>query len=648
MDYSKLDLTDKYNNTTTIKNLSIKNVINGNLDENAPREELFVGLENTTLRNHQKTLLYHMKKIENDSAKAGSGRFSISTNIGVVGDVVGSGKSLPVLLLILNNQLKDTVKERYVTYSNTAGITVIDYKSDSSFSHGTTYGVKPLSLHSSLLVVPHTLVRQWKSYIDTYVPSLQYKVINKAEHVQVQTKDKEGKITSEIKSIQDLVNKQLLIISSTFYSTFMKLYIGGRYMWDTTFDRVIFDEADSINIPNCYKPKAKFYWFVTSSVLNLMCPVSRYFDGKYIDGIRCSGFIKNLFQELDTNSFPFYDHIFFKNKDSFIQASFELPKPIMNMIPCYTPKAVKVLKGILDDKIIQMIQGDDLKGAMEQVGSMNLIKSSNDIIKISTNMLVKELDNKEKQYKYQESLTYATPEGKTNALKNTQNKIDEIKNKIKLIEQRVQNKFCLVCNGDAEIPTITMCCKNVFCLNCIQCSYKMNPSCPFCRAQIKEKDIVIQADMTEPIQKEEKEEVGKPKLLNKIDMLFKIIKDNPDGKFLVVSLYENSLGELHEKFQDKEIKSTRLAGNNLVVNSLLNKFKDPESDLNVILLNASNYGSGLNIPETTDIIIYHKLTKELETQVIGRAQRYGRIGPLRVHYLTHDGEYDDNSPTTKW
>ena len=643
MDYSKLDITNKYDNV--IKTQSIKNVINGNLDESFPREELFVGLENTTLRNHQKTLLYHMKKIENDSAKAGSGRFSICTNIGVVGDVVGSGKSLPVLLLILNNQLKDNVKEQYFTFSKTCGITVVDYKLDQLSKDKTD----PSRVHTSLLVVPHTLVRQWKSYIDSYVPSLKYKVINKAEHIQLETRDKKGQIVQSIKNLKDLLDKPLIIISSTFYNNFMKLYANNKFMWSFTFDRIIIDEADSINIPNSYKPSAVFYWFVTSSVMNLMCPASRYFDGKYVDGIRCSGFIKSLFQELETNNFPFYDHIFFKNKDSFIQASFELPKPIIHMIPCYTPKAVKVLKGILDDNIIQMIQGDDLKGAMEQVGSMNLLKSTDDIIKISTNMLVKELENKEKEYKYKETLTYATPEGKTNALKNVQNKIKEIKNKIKLIEQRVQNKFCLVCNGDAEIPTITMCCKNVFCLNCIQCSYKSNPVCPFCRKVITEKDIVIQSNMKEVSQKElEKEESNKPKLPNKIDMLFKIIKDNPDGKFLVVSLYDNSLNELHEKFEDKEIKSTRLAGNNLVVNSLLTKFKDPESDLNIILLNASNYGSGLNIPETTDIIIYHKLTKELETQVIGRAQRYGRIGPLRIHYLTHDGEYDDNSPTTKW
>ena len=77
----------------------------------------------------------------------------------------------------------------------------------------------------------------------------------------------------------------------------------------------------------------------------------------------------------------------------------------------------------------------------------------------------------------------------------------------------------------------------------------------------------------------------------------------------------------------------------MVVNNTLRRFRDKTSTLKCILLNAMNYGSGLNIPEATDIIIYHKLTKELETQVIGRAQRFGRVGALHIHYLQHDGEY---------
>ena len=130
-----------------------------------------------------------------------------------------------------------------------------------------------------------------------------------------------------------------------------------------------------------------------------------------------------------------------------------------------------------------------------------------------------------------------------------------------------------------------------------------------------------------------------PKLPNKIDSLIKIIKEKENGKFLVVSLYENSLTELNEKLQDNDIVGTKLAGNNMVVNNTLRRFRDQASTLKCILLNAMNYGSGLNIPEATDIIIYHKLTKELETQVIGRAQRFGRVGPLHIHYLQHDGEY---------
>mgnify|MGYP007063469260 CR=1 FL=1 len=42
---------------------------------------------------------------------------------------------------------------------------------------------------------------------------------------------------------------------------------------------------------------------------------------------------------------------------------------------------------------------------------------------------------------------------------------------------------------------------------------------------------------------------------------------------------------------------------------------------------------------TTDIIIYHKLTKSMEEQVIGRAQRIGRKDSLKVTYLQFDSEY---------
>jgi hypothetical protein len=635
MNYDKLNLSynesghynPSTNNPNDFRRQSIVSVLGGNLDGSFPRQEEFFGLENTTLRNHQKTMLYHMNELENNSIKPNS-RFTLNSNIGVVGDVVGAGKSLSVLLLIHNNKTFNGIKDKYYTYNKTCSISIVD--------HDQTGPVKD-RIHSSILVLPHTLVRQWRTYADNYVPDLKYKVINKREHLKTVSDDGKTVIYKEMK---DFLNAPLIIVSSTFYSVFMNTRINQKIVCDMNFDRVIFDEADTIHIPGCYKPNANFYWFVTSSIINLIVPASRYWDGKYLDGIKCTGFIKNVFMELEGSGFPFYHKIFFKNRDEYIQASFDLPKPIIHRVSCFTPKAVKILKGILDEKIIQMIQGDDLKGAMEQVGSMNLLKSTDDIIKISTNMLIKDLENKKREFEYKSTLTYATDESKKHALQNIQNKMDEIRQKIKLIESRVQNKFCTVCNSDADVPTITMCCKNVFCLTCIQSSYALNPICPFCRATITEDHIVIHANIpndqiAEIVPSGKKE----PKLLNKIDTLVKIIKEKPAGKFLVVSLYENSLSELSEKLKDNDIQATKLGGNNLVVNKILSRFKDFQCSLKVILLNAYNYGSGLNIPEATDIIIYHKLTKELETQVIGRAQRFGRVGQLNIHYLQHEGEY---------
>ena len=40
----------------------------------------------------------------------------------------------------------------------------------------------------------------------------------------------------------------------------------------------------------------------------------------------------------------------------------------------------------------------------------------------------------------------------------------------------------------------------------------------------------------------------------------------------------------------------------------------------------------------SDIIIYHEMNIELETQIIGRAQRIGRSEPLNVYYLLHENE----------
>ena len=60
----------------------------------------------------------------------------------------------------------------------------------------------------------------------------------------------------------------------------------------------------------------------------------------------------------------------------------------------------------------------------------------------------------------------------------------------------------------------------------------------------------------------------------------------------------------------------------------------------MLLLNAKYCGAGLNLQCTDEIIIFHRMCKDLENQVIGRAQRIGRDSRLKVNYLCYDNEYN--------
>lgn len=74
-----------------------------------------------------------------------------------------------------------------------------------------------------------------------------------------------------------------------------------------------------------------------------------------------------------------------------------------------------------------------------------------------------------------------------------------------------------------------------------------------------------------------------------------------------------------------------IKGTSNSITNTIDKFKNKE--FNVLLLNAKYFGSGLNLQFTDEVIIFHRMSKDLEKQVIGRAQRMGRENPLVINYL---------------
>ena len=53
-------------------------------------------------------------------------------------------------------------------------------------------------------------------------------------------------------------------------------------------------------------------------------------------------------------------------------------------------------------------------------------------------------------------------------------------------------------------------------------------------------------------------------------------------------------------------------------------------------MNVRQQGAGINLQTADHCILLH--ISDRKEQIIGRAQRYGRIKPLNIHYLSYEGE----------
>jgi len=127
-----------------------------------------------------------------------------------------------------------------------------------------------------------------------------------------------------------------------------------------------------------------------------------------------------------------------------------------------------------------------------------------------------------------------------------------------------------------------------------------------------------------------------PSLPKKQDALLQLMKENPEGRFLVFSRFDNPFETIETAVQDLGIKVKHVKGNKDAVASTLRSFES--GSLRCLLLNSKYGGAGLNITSATHVILLHAMTHEEEKQVLGRAYRIGRKGALTFIKLLHKEE----------
>jgi hypothetical protein len=542
---------------------------------------------------------------EDDKSKYKDMRFEIETNYGILADKVGSGKTYMAMGLIVNKQIP---KER-------------DRIISSSVYTVTRYKDIEVPIKTNLIIVPHNLIIQWKlafgnCNLKTYTISKRLD-INNLEFIDNIFIDVPPVVGADYTELNCVEYYDVIIVSSTMFDVFYNIEKFKNIKWA----RIIIDEVVSIKLPSDLEFKCNFIWFLTATPSGI----------KFVK----KNYIRSLVSGMSDYTI---NNIIIKNNDDFVDHSMNLPSLNQIVIKCLTPKELNIIKDFIDNDTVQMINAGNIQEAILKLNCN--VETSDNILEVVTKKISKELHNIRRKLSYEQEIII-------NDDKAHKDKIDSIKEKIKNLETQFEsikeriNTFkennCPICLNNFDIaPMITPCCNNLFCIVCLNMCISKNNKCPLCRQTINFSDCIVINDESKLNSNSKSNSPLDKTLCSKIDNLISLINANPNGKFLLFSNYDKTFENLNQKFDDNKINSKRLVGSNIVINNIIHRFE--QGEIKVLMLNALNYGSGLNLQMASDIIIYHELDMELESQVIGRAQRLGRTQPLNVYYLQNDNE----------
>ena len=566
-------------------------------------------LGNVDLFDHQRAMAHKMLDIESQSVNITDTRVG-KTSVGVLCDPVGSGKSNTVLCLIahrpkITTQCMKPYKTGLVGSSAYIGV----WQSEHLVSTG----------KCNVIVSPHGGVfKQWKQYIQNAGIDMQY--------------------YDSKKSLEDDNQPEAtcILVSSTMFRPFVEKY-GSSHV----FNRLVIDEADSVNVPNMKEVRSCMYWLVTSSWRNLafwsgVVPIvdsaSRY---RLCEGLRHNGFIKDVCKVLFTD-FSLSSFAFVGCDPTFIEKSFNLPEVQWEEIVCRTPAhAVSgMIMAVVSREVATLIHAGDITGAISRLGCATATDMDS-LTQALTKNTQQRLQERRARLRYVHQV-FGPGDAR---YAEVQQQIHRLESQMDSIVQRCSNvneDTCPVCfdtPGTDGPLCATRCCGKVFCLNCLQKSLAhTGPRCIMCRAPMNSmSDIVVMSASG-----------AYDDFLSKDDRLVDLVVNRfPTGKFLVFSMYDRTFVKVCEALDREGVTHARLCGNSSQIGAKLKRFE--EGNLRVLLLNANHFGQGYNLQCATNIVLYHRMTGELTNQMVGRAQRYGRKESLVVHQLVHAGESTCNS-----
>lgn len=639
------------------------------LDETSPTIPQPKGLK-IKLRPHQLTSIAAMRSLERDSTviidtpdetskiwqtvrgrvhdmdEANNSTFIIKTNSAILADKVGSGKTFMILGLILSQNTPEA-HNRHILGTDYFSIEMINARETEKVN---------------LIVVPHNLAEQWGKFCDKsnvrylklntnsdfnvffdidYVDKQEFKAGQPMTLYSVTKKKKaltkcggnsktnkksdiiyERKILNIVKVRNILKSYNIFILNVNRYRFFKQIFFNKQW------SRVIIDEMDSANIPTTFDEFGNFNWFVTATPTSIFYKSCRRYVNKIF------GYNQNLL-----------DYFVVKNKDSYVDSAMALPPPHVFVIPTMLQRVVNAIKDLIPQDVLQMINAGNMKEAVVKLNCD--IDTEENIVKVLTDKIKVDIHNLKEELAYTQRIKPRDAADNEKKIKRIEEELKRLKAKLALIKDRVDSikkECCFICADNFDTPTILDCCKSVFCFKClIQALKTADNKCPYCRHVIKshKEYHVISTKPEKQVQKPTNKSTGKKfGDMEKTDaleyMLTYIAKNDQNPRILIFSDFTQTFDKIINNIANAKLKYALLSGIPAHINNVIAQFE--QGDINILMLDSKHYGSGLNLQCARYLILFHRMLPELETQVIGRAHRFGRKESLRVIYLVNDSE----------
>jgi SNF2 family DNA or RNA helicase len=540
------------------------------------------------------------------------GYFNLKTNIGIIGDIVGYGKTLIALSIIaeLKKELIHVPYFRKYTYQSSSGYMEIT-------KENTQCVLSSMLINTTLVVVPRGPVYiQWKNTIkqNTKLTCLSIDSL-------VFIKKRMPKRVVELREY--LGRFDIVLIKNTTLVTMINYYRDVDPMGDEIygFDRIMIDEAHVI-IMKIPELTYKFLWLITSSYRDLIM-------------YNYSKTIYASFLEMIQHNIERLHYVLIKGDTNFVKSSFEVPPPLEKYYVCKMSKNLTAIQPFLTPAISEFINVNDIAGAIKELGG--LTETADDLVKLVLADINKHISNTQMEIDFVQMLELEreNKEARLNTLRNELSRYVTRKESIEDRLNEVSTKMCSICYDALENP-IYLNCSHMFCGQCIFNWIHMNSrttrsvkvQCPECRTDIDSSKIVA-------IVKEKVETDTIVMIMSKEDQLIDIIKKKPEGRFLIFSRMDTSFGRLSKVLQQNEITHTEIKGSTSHMMHILEEFVAKR--ITVILLNTYHAGCGIDISSATDVIIFHSMPQE-KIQAVGRAQRVGRTDQLTIHNLCYPHE----------